>query len=577
MKVSRVVAEILSEYGVDQVFGVSGGASLHILKAINDHTHLNLTCLHHEQCVAMAAEAYSRLSNKLGVGVVTSGPGATNLITGIAGAYYDSVPVLYLTGQVSTTRMKGERKVRQIGFQETPIVEMVKEITKYAVTVDKPENLEGELRKAIRIALTGRKGPVLVDIPDDVQRLDIDYNSKLIREFLGFEDQNLDPENLQELREILLSSSKPIIVCGAGIQLTSKRSRLIEKLHTLNVPTALTWGAKDLISSPAIFLLGTFGTHGERYVNLMLNEADLILSIGSRLDLKATGTPQSTFAPNAKKIMIDVDMAEVSKFDDSGLQISHSIQLNFESDGFDQLLQFLEFDEVKVASWKEDLLILRNTFPAESRVFSGSGVNPYTFIEALSDSLTEPSNLLIDTGCAIAWTMQVWKSKANQRIFHDFNNTAMGWSIPATIASLLSNPEKNHICLIGDGSIMMALSDLSTLSSLNGASKIIILNNSGYGMIKQTQDQWFEGDYFASDSGVDLIFPSFEKIAEATGFRYLKVTTDEEISDTLITCLNEQSPTILEVVVQSSARVIPIVKFGNPNHIMEPTVVDSFR
>jgi acetolactate synthase-1/2/3 large subunit len=173
--------------------------------------------------------------------------------------------------------------------------------------------------------------------------------------------------------------------------------------------------------------------------------------------------------------------------------------------------------------------------------------------------------------------MQVWKSKDNQRIFHDFNNTAMGWSIPATIASMLSNPEKSHICLIGDGSLMMALSDLSTLSSLNGAAKIIILNNSGYGMIKQTQDQWFEGDYFASDSGVDLIFPSFEKIAEATGFRYLKVTTDKEISDALITCLNEQSPIILEVVVQSSSRVIPIVKFGNPNHIMEPAVVDSFR
>jgi acetolactate synthase-1/2/3 large subunit len=173
--------------------------------------------------------------------------------------------------------------------------------------------------------------------------------------------------------------------------------------------------------------------------------------------------------------------------------------------------------------------------------------------------------------------MQVWKSKVNQRIFHDFNNTAMGWSIPATIASMLSNPEKTHICLIGDGSLMMALSDLSTLSSLNGAAKIIILNNSGYGMIKQTQDQWFEGDYFASDSGVDLTFPSFEKIAEATGFRYLKVTTDKEISDALITCLNEQSPIILEVVVQSAARVIPIVKFGNPNHIMEPAVVDGFK
>ena len=576
MKVSQVVAEILHDSGVDQVFGVSGGASLHILKAINDHSRLNLSCLHHEQSVAMAAEAYSRLSNKLGVGVVTSGPGATNLITGIAGAFYDSVPVLYITGQVSTTRMKGERKVRQIGFQETPIVDMVKEITKYAVTIDKVENLEVEMRKAIRIALTGRMGPVLVDIPDDVQRLDFEYDSELVQELVPSENQRLVPERLRELRELLLASSKPIIVCGAGIQLTSKRTKLIEKLLTLEIPTALTWGAKDLISSASSFLLGTFGTHGERFVNIALNQADLILSIGSRLDLKATGTPQSTFAPNAKKIMVDVDIAEVSKFEDSGLQLAHSIQLNFESEEFDQLLQFLEFDEGKVAAWNKDLASLKNSLAAENRVFSGNGVNPYTFIEALSDLVTTPSHLLIDTGCAIAWTMQVWKSKDNQRIFHDFNNTAMGWSIPATIASVLSNPEKTHICLIGDGSLMMALSDLSTLSSLKGASKIVILNNSGYGMIKQTQDQWFEGDYFASDSGVDLNFPSFEKIADATGFKYSKVRTDDEISEGLLTLFNEESPTILEVTIQSSARVIPIVKFGNPNHIMEPVVLENF-
>lgn len=572
MKVSQVIAEILSCSGVNQVFGVSGGASLHILKAINDHPRLNLTCLHHEQSVAMAAEAYSRLSNRLGVGVVTSGPGATNLITGIAGAYYDSVPVLYITGQVSTTRMKGEREVRQIGFQETPIVSMVKEITKYAVTIDRPENLEVELRRAVQIALAGRKGPVLVDIPDDIQRLDFEYEYKADQESVRFQNQMLAPEQLREIRKLLLSSSKPIVVCGAGIQLTSKRNKLIEKLHAIEIPTALTWGAKDLISSSSSFLLGTFGTHGERYVNIAINQADLILSIGSRLDLKATGTPLSTFAPKAKKIMIDVDVAEVLKFQNTGLQISKSIQLNFESEEFDQLLEFLEFDRENVTAWKRELSRLRENLAQEPRVFSGNGVNPYTFIGILSDLVTTPSHLLIDTGCAIAWTMQEWKSKDNQRIFHDFNNTAMGWSIPATIASLLANPEKTHICLIGDGSLMMTLSDLSTLSSLKGASKIIILNNSGYGMIKQTQDQWFEGNYFASDSGVDLNFPSFAKIAEATGFKYSKISMDKEIYESLITLLSESSPTILEVVIQSSARVIPIVKFGNPNHVMDPAI-----
>jgi acetolactate synthase-1/2/3 large subunit len=372
-----------------------------------------------------------------------------------------------------------------------------------------------------------------------------------------------------------MNSSKPIIVCGAGVQMTSKRQVLIDKLFQWGIPTALTWGAKDLLPSDSEFLLGTFGTHGERHVNIALNQADLIVSIGSRLDLKATGTPVSTFAPTADKIMIDVDESEISKFDESGLDITVSMIVDIESDEFDSLLRDFKFDESKVADWKESLIKFKGEFPEENRCFPGEGINPYEFIKVLGDSVLEPVNLIVDTGCAIAWTMQVWKTKSNQRIFHDFNNTAMGWSIPATIASALASPGKTHICVVGDGSIMMALNDLPTLSSLPAITKIVILNNFGYAMIKQTQDQWFKGEYFASNSDTALNFPNFSKVADAMGFVYFSVDSDSEVKETLRQVLNDDRPLILEVFIQESARVVPIVKFGNANHVMEPNLADS--
>ncbi len=577
MKISEVVAEILDENGMTRVFGVSGGASLHLLKAVSDHPKLSLTCLHHEQSVAMAAEAYSRISNSIGVGIVTSGPGATNLLTGIAGAFFDSIPVVYVTGQVSTTRMKREKNVRQIGFQETPIVDIVKPITKYAVTIENPESFEYEFRKAIDIARSGRKGPVLIDIPDDIQRQDIVFLPKKKSTQSSLTKTALDVIWLDDIKIHLKKSLRPIIVCGAGIQLTSKRNLVIKQLYRLGIPTAVTWGAKDLLPGDSSFLLGTFGTHGERFVNLALQNADLIISIGSRLDLKATGTPVASFAPKAKKIMFDVDISEIQKFNGSGLAISVPANIDFENDVFDSLIKEIEFDSEKLKAWKLELELLKTSLPRENRVFLGPGVNPYLLIEKLSDALPNSSNLVIDTGCAVAWTMQVWKTKLNQRIFHDFNNTAMGWSIPATIASVLSNPDKTHLCLVGDGSIMMALSDLSSLSNLAAPIKIIILNNSGYAMIKQTQDQWFNSSYFASNSKDDLIFPKFSKIAEANGFEYHSISMDSEIDEKIELVLRETNPLICEVFIQEAARVIPIVKFGNANYIMDPDLIDNFN
>lgn len=570
MRVADFVAELLVEHGVRQVFGVSGGASLHLLDAINNNQSLKLTCLHHEQSVAMAAEAFSRASRTLGVGVTTSGPGATNLITGIAGAYYDSIPVLYLTGQVSTTRMKGEKAVRQIGFQETPIVEMVASITKYAVTVTSSSNIEREIHKGIQLAVSGRKGPVLIDIPDDIQREGYLRRSpvecKCFSNPSGFLEDGLPAE----VGKALSDSTNPIIICGAGVNHSKYRSRAIDGLTQMAIPVALTWGAKDLLPHESNFLLGSFGTHGDRFVNIALNEADLIISLGSRLDLKSTGTPVSGFAPNARKIMIDIDRSEMEKFHNSGFELMSLVTANLDSDDLSIIFEELSSVSLRLDQWKATLKDLRTRIPAEPRRFVGDGVNPYQFISTLSNLVGENVNLVLDTGCAIAWTMQEWRVKKNQRIFHDFNNTAMGWSIPAAIASGLANSDSLQIALIGDGSLMMALSDLVSLADISGNVKVIILNNSGYSMIRQTQDQWFDSHYFASEANKDLSFPNFEEIANACRFHYYSIQTDAGIHDTLRKVLTDSHPLVCEVKIQESARVIPIVKAGFPNHVMEP-------
>jgi len=580
-KVTDVIAHILAMNGVQSVFGVSGGAALHILHSIKMRPEIKLVTTHHEQAAAMAAESTSRVSNSLGVAVATSGPGATNLITGMAGAFYDSVPALFITGQVSTTRLSGNTGVRQIGFQETPIVDMVQKITKYAVQVTDPNSVISELEKCIQLAISGRQGPTLFDIPDDVQRMQISLPSGLptvpVKDATGIEYDRPSEDIFNKLKELIADAERPVFVLGWGVHLSDREVEIRDALDSMKWPTLLTWGAADFLEEDCDYRVGTFGTHGNRDANIIIQNSDLIISIGSRLDTKSTGSPASSFARNAKLIIVDVDKKEIDKFNDLNRRVDLAINLDLKSKPFLEILKTMKSSALPIPhEWNDYVQQVKSSLKRELVSQDQNYVDPYIFISQLSELTPTESNIFVDTGCAVAWASQAWKFKKNQRLFHDFNNTAMGWALPASLSSLLNDGAKNTYAIIGDGSFMMSMQELATARILNKPLKIFLFNNYGYSMIKQTQDQWFDSDYFASDLGTNMLFPNYSEIALAFGYNYKCITTDRNLVNEINEVLMNVGSFLCEVLISPNSRVIPIVKFGFPIEEMEPAISDDF-
>ena len=576
LKLSDYVAQFISNKGVKSVFAISGGASLHLIHSINDHQSINLVCTHHEQGAAMAADSYSRVSGNIGVAISTSGPGATNLITGICCSYYDSVPLLIITGQVATFRLSNNTGVRQIGFQETPITNIVKEITKYSITIRKAEDIKYELEKAFFIAKEGRPGPVLIDIPDNLQREFIEEDK--LRGFEQtrtlnkiFPDSNeLIDDFLNEIRK----SKRPVVVAGWGIHLSQTEEEFLKFIYKFQLPVALTWGASDLLESNNKFYIGKFGTHGKRHANFAVQNADLIIALGTRLDTKSTGWPIITFAREAKKIMIDIDPFELSKFKSFGLIFDILIQDDLKNffKCFDNKLEINKKDLPyknwlsQISSWEKEFKIIDKSHSEEDLTL----IDPYKFFEILSKKIPTNTSLFIDTGCSIAWAMQAMKLKKGVRIFHDFNNTAMGWALPALIGGHFADKSREKICIAGDGSFMMTMQELATVLHHKIILKLIVINNSGYSMIKQTQDQWLNSNYVASSQEGGLSFPKYKDVSKAFGLDYIELSLNSEIENKVNKFLISERSVLLNLKIPGTARVKPQVKFGKPNEDMEP-------
>jgi len=577
-KVSDIIIEFLASKNIDTIFGISGGASLHLLDSADRHPTIELVCNHHEQHSAMAADAYARATGNFGAVVATSGPGATNLITGIACSFYDSVPVFCLTGQVSTFRQVGSTNTRQIGFQETPIVDMLKPITKFSQQLSNAEDIYNIIEDAFSIMMDGRKGPVHIDLPDNLLRSNIEH-----KQFRVFNTSNNKsdggPRYLTKLRDCLINSQRPVIIFGAGAKKIKDNDILVGDVENLGVPVVTTWGATDLFNHGSRVYFGNFGTHGSRVSNFAVQNSDLVISIGARLDTKATGTPINTFARAAKKVMVDIDITEIKKFNHFGLDLDLAIESDSEeflSHSMETLKHFSGAFENwidKLNHWREEL----KTIEREFRSFQGS-LSAYQFVNRISDCLTENCDIISDTGCVLAWLMQEFPFKKTQSFYHDFNNTAMGWSLPAITGIYKANRKRQINCFVGDGSFMMSLQELSVIKHFDVPVNIFVVNNDGYSMIKQTQDQWLHSNYVGSDSKKNLTFPKFDSIAKSFGFEHIHLDAEDEWPQNFDNFLAIDKPKIIEVRIPSTARVIPQTKFGRPNEDLEPLLsLDQFE
>lgn len=570
MKLSDYVATFVQRQGVRHVFAVSGGASLHLIHSVAETPGISFLCPMHEQAGAMAADAYARVTGNLGAAIATSGPGATNLLTGVCCAYYDSVPVLFLTGQVSTFRNKGDTGVRQIGFQETDTVEVFRPVTKYACRVDRPERIRYELEKACYLAREGRPGPVLIDIPDDVQRADIDPGALVAYDApaTGVPGARLNGLAAQ-CTQWLSDARRPVVILGWGVRLAGAGDLSRRVIERLGLPVAPTWAVADLFESDHPLRIGTFGTHGTRHANFAVQNADLILSIGSRLDTKATGSPPATFAREARKIVVDVDANELSKFERYGLRVDLPITAN--------ALEFLQALDAQAGprpshdAWLRQIDGWRKRYPiCPETYYCEEEVNPYVFVKTLSQACRERETIVLDTGCTLAWTMQAFDFKRGQRVYHDWNNTAMGWALPASIGACLATDKQPVVCLTGDGSLQMNIQELATVVRHRLPIKIFLINNHGYSMIQQTQDQWLGSRYHASSVAGGLADPDYVAVARAYGLPTKSVNRNADLSAVVQDAMNTEGPVFCQVEVRPEHRVTPQVKFGRPNEDAEP-------
>lgn len=571
MKLSDYVADFLASQGIRHAFIISGGASIHLLHSVAQHGGIEHVCPHHEQAAAMAADGYARTTGGLGCAIGTSGPGAMNMITGIAGAWFDSVPCLFITGQVTTFRMKGDTGVRQLGFQETEIVPMVQPITKYAVQVREARQIRYELEKAVHIARTGRPGPVVVDIPDDLQRSSID-----VQDLPGFvppatEIPRPQAAEIDRVLALLRGARRPVLVLGWGVRLAGAVDKARELIDRLGIPVLTSWGARDIVEATNRYSAGTFGTHGSRCGNFTVQNADLVIAIGARLSTRETGSPLASWAREAHVVVVDIDDAELRKFPRFGKPLDASIQADAAAFIDAMLARANELATYDLADWHGRVAFWRSRYPVGgSATPADDGIDPYAFVDRLSEVVPVGEHVFVDTGCSIAWIMQGFRVARGQRLFHDFNNTAMGWALPAAIGGSFALGRKPVTCVTGDGSLMMNLQELATVQRHRLPVRLLVVNNGGYSMVQQTQEQWLGGEHVGTSYAGGLAFPDFAALAPAFDLPHVVIETDRDLRAGLAKAFAADGPILVDIRVPSSRRVVPQSRFGYPIEDSEP-------
>lgn len=558
MRLADYVFARLREEGVDAVFLVPGGGAMYLVDALGQNQDIRYVPTHHEQAASIAAEAYSRINGHLGCALVTTGPGATNAITGVTGAWIESVPLLVLSGQVKRADLMGDSGVRQKGPQEVDIVSMVQPITKYAVTVLDPSEIRYHFEKAVHLATTGRRGPVWLDIPLDVQAAQIDAST-----LNGYVPETVSDPNLgadaAAVIDLLNAAERPIILAGHGIRLAEAADDFRELYEALGIPVATTWNAADLIPSGHRLSVGKPGTVAQRPPNFAIQNSDLILAIGARLDNVVTAYNPAKFGRHAPKVIVDVDPAELGKFP-AEMNIARTVC----ADAQDFIRAMLAQQESIAAKdrspWLQRCNDWKTRYPInDGAPFPKSGViSHYHLTKVLADEIPEDTLIVTgSSGLAVEIFYTGFANKPGQRIFLTSGLGAMGYGLPAMVGAGLASNAKSYVGVEGDGSLMMNIQELQTIRMLDLPLKLFLFDNGGYASIRNTQRNYFDGRYVGTGPEGRLGLPDFVSLAQANGIAAMRIEDAADLVTGVREALSRRGPLIVDVRVQNNEALWP--------------------
>lgn len=584
MKAAQYIADFLVDHGVTHNFMVTGGGAMQLDDAFGHKEGLTNIFNHNEQGCAIAAEAYARLTGKIASVCVTSGPGGTNAITGVVGGWLDSIPMFVVSGQVkreTTLWSVPELNLRQLGDQEFDIVHTVANMTKYAVMVTEPQDIAYHLEKAWYLANTGRKGPVWLDIPLDVQGAVIDPAT--LRHFdpaeLGEKTYGeVGPETAAEILRKIHEAKAPLIFAGSGIRLSGADQLLLKLIDRLQIPVAVAWNSGDLVAYDNPYYAGSPSREGTRGSSFIVQNCDLLLSLGSRLNIRTITYNKFDFAKNAYKIIVDIDDQELKK---PTIRPDMPVCADVR-----QLLEVLleqqytpNPEHKKWAGWCRHMV---EKYPAVlPQYHTQEGLlNPYVFVDELFKQMNTEDVLTLGNGSACVMTFQACKIKQGQRMFTNSGCAAMGYGLPAALGAAVARSKEDGrvLCIDGDGSLMMNVQELETISYNQLNVKLFVLNNNGYHSIRQTQRNLFKPPLIGLDPKTGVGFPDFEKLAQAFGFTYFELDKEPDAAGVIARVLETKGPVLCNVVVDPEQNFVPKLssKVLPDGQIVSPSMDDMF-
>ena len=571
MNGSQYIAEFLKRKELDKIFLVTGGAVAFIVDAIGQKNYSKLYCFQHEQSASMAADTTWRCSDgkKMGVSMATSGPGAVNLLSGLGCSYVDSIPSISITGQVNIKESSkyGYAKLRQAGYQEIDIVKMAKSVTKFAIQVNSAHELKYNLEKAYHIATSGRMGPVLIDVPMDIQQIEVgEY------EEFNFFDPSNDPKSLPnddifKIKKFFKNSKRPLVLFGAGVGLSGSHNKIIEWINKNDMPFVSSWSAFSFFDHTNKNYFGHIGVYGNRGANFILQNCDSLLVLGSRLDTRIRTSNPSNFAPLAKKLVIDVDNEELRKYHNDGYSlvnnnIKHCVKHIFKMDLPKKNNQWFDYiNDIKKQYFNKDI----STFAKTNKTLS-----PYKVVMEINKQIKKDSIVLGDCGAHLCWLYQVFLRK-KETIFTAAGFGPIGYAHPAAIGASATCPNKQVISFSGDGSFQVQTSELQVMKHHKMNICNVVMNDNGYAIVKQFQDSYMGSRYFGAGIKDGYSVPNIKKVAEAYGLTYIKIKNEKDLKNFKI----PKGISVVEVFLAENTLIEPKTDMGRPLNDQFPFMNDN--